>query len=153
MLDNVRAGFSLSVLGLAWMSAIGYFMDVREAFILGTPTTVMAPHTAIIFALLGLAALLADPRRGPMILLASSTTTGSLIRRLLPFALILPSVFGYFKIMLDNYDIVPNNLGVALVATANTMTLVHAVIYNQLHGSISFSGGPGLKASMKVPLA
>jgi len=109
-LDFVLLGLALLLLdrGISWKSHRywpgEYFASVTAIlsifglldFILGSHTsyTHIALQTAIALLLLSLASLCARPERGLAALLASSTTGGALVRRLLPAAVIIPIAIG-----------------------------------------------------------
>jgi PAS domain S-box-containing protein len=109
-LDFVLLGLALLLLdrGISWKSRRywpgEYFASLTAIlsifglldFILGSHTsyTHIALQTAIALLLLSLASLCARTERGLAALLASSTTGGALVRRLLPAAVIIPIVIG-----------------------------------------------------------
>lgn len=80
---------------LASLTAILAIVGLLD-FILGSHIsyTHIALQTAVTFLVLSLALLCARTERGLAALLASSTTGGALVRRLLPAAVIIPTVIG-----------------------------------------------------------
>jgi hypothetical protein len=109
-LDFVLLGLALLLLdrGISWKSRRywpgEYFASLTAIlsifglldFILGSHSsyTQIALQTAIALLLLSLASLCARTERGLAALLASSTTGGALVRRLLPAATIIPILIG-----------------------------------------------------------
>ena len=100
LLDHQRTKGPIQVLTLIAMGAttlplVGYFYGVNSLYHI-PPYGSMALHTAASFVVLGLGILLARPDRGVMIIFTSDTPGGFLTRRLLPAAIAIPLVIGWF---------------------------------------------------------
>jgi PAS domain-containing protein len=106
---------AISVLALA---LVGCLYDATS-FYAGRGWTAMACATAVGFLLLVLGLALACPEDGLGRLLASRGQAGTLARRLLPAALLLPILFGWLRIAGTSAGLFDPRAGSALVAVAN----------------------------------
>ncbi len=97
---------------LAWM---GYLFDLPELHGVGA-SSLVAVHTALGFLVLNLGLLLARPRHGLMVLVASPTVGGMMARRLLPLALIAPMLIGWLWVQGEREGVFSSEYGVVLVA-------------------------------------
>ncbi|MCX5656197.1 MAG: response regulator [Planctomycetota bacterium] len=77
--------------------------------------TQMAVHTAVTFVILGFGVLLARPAEGFMRTVTSNTTGGLLIRRIMPFVVVLPVVLGWLRLQGEEHGYFDSTFGVALM--------------------------------------
>jgi len=103
----------------AYQNLIGYIFGVKILYVLQHNFTAMALHTAALFLLLSIGVIFASGNRGFMRIMCSDLSAGIMLRKLLPFALILPPLFGWLKLAGEGAGIVSNELGVSLVAFLN----------------------------------
>ena len=90
----------------------------------------MALHTAFTFTFLGLGVMMARPDKALMAVVTSPHGGGLTARRMLPAAVILPAVIGWFRLqgeLLGWYD---ERFGVALFATTTIITFVVLVWFS-----------------------
>lgn len=87
----------------------------------------LAYHTVIGLMLLSLGSLLLGVESGPLAILASPGAGGRLARRLLPLALILPSLFGWLSLIGARAGLFPAEFGVAFTVIPTTMIFVVAL--------------------------
>jgi PAS domain S-box-containing protein len=106
---------------LAYQALVGYILGVKLMLILNTGFTAMALHTAVLFLLLAGGVIFASGDTGLMRLVSSDLSAGKMFRLLFPMALILPPVFGWFKIAGEHAGIISNEVGVSLVALSNAI--------------------------------
>ncbi len=106
---------------LAYQNLIGYIFGVKILYILQYSFTAMALHTAVFFLLLSVGVIFASGNRGFMRIMCSDLSAGIMLRKILPFALILPPFFGWLKLAGERYGIIQNELGVSLVAFFNAV--------------------------------
>ncbi|HVC92722.1 MAG TPA: PAS domain S-box protein, partial [Pirellulales bacterium] len=100
LLDYERAkgpiqALTLIAMGATTLPPVGYFYGVNSLYQI-PPYGSMALQTAAAFVVLGVGILIARPDRGVMIILTSDTPGGFLTRRLLPAAIAIPLVIGWF---------------------------------------------------------
>lgn len=110
--------FSVTTFFIALLAILGYLYGVNAltGFLKYIP---MALNTAFGFILISLAAIFANPAEGIMSLLTSKTAGGAAVRRLIPAAIILPSLLGYFRLLANKYNLLPLELALALLIVAN----------------------------------
>ena len=90
--------------------------------------TRMAVHGAVAFTLLCAGILCARPGRGLMKVAVSETQGGSMWRRLLPMAIVVPALLGWLRLQAERAGYVGIEMGVALFATA-TAAMIAGVIW------------------------
>jgi signal transduction histidine kinase len=86
--------------------------------------TSMAMHTAILFCILSIGVLLARPDSGLPALLASQTPGGVMVRRMLPFAIALPLILGWFRLQGEWAGYYGVEFGAALFAISSTLIFI-----------------------------
>ncbi|MDB6124237.1 MAG: putative sensor protein [Pedosphaera sp.] len=99
---------------LAWIGLIGYLYNPK---IISGPRVYppMALHTALAFIGLTFGILLARPERGVVAILTGDGAGGIIARRLLPIAVLVPSLLGGFRIMNQRVSLFGSDLGVSLM--------------------------------------
>lgn len=106
------------VLVLNLLAIIGYVYDVSSFYTVG-PYTPIALHTAILFLIATLGLLFIRPTLPPLDRLTASFAGGVMARRLLPFAILLPFVFGWLRLQGQQAGLYGTEFGLALFATIN----------------------------------
>jgi PAS domain S-box-containing protein len=113
---GIRIAQPLALL-TAWIglqALIGYLYGVSALYGIGVYTQ-MAVHTAVAFVILGLGILLARPAEGFMRTVTSNTMGGLLIRRIMPFVVLLPIVLGWLRVQGEQHGYFDSTFGVALM--------------------------------------
>ncbi|MDQ3024341.1 MAG: PAS domain S-box protein, partial [bacterium] len=95
--------------------------------------SIMAPPTALALLLLGISVLFARPGAGDVGLLASQTLGGVLLWRLLPVALLLPLVLGWFNVMQVRLNHFEPGYGTAMMATILSAVFIMIVWLTAYH--------------------
>ena len=126
---------ALGVLLSGLVALLGYAYGVQSLYRFYFYTS-MALHTATLFALLGLGVLFARPDRGWMATLNSPHSGGIAARLMLPFAIGIPFVLGWIRLMGQRAGWYDTEIGLALFATSNiviftTVVLVAARVLNR----------------------
>jgi len=114
--------FALAAMGISLLALVGYAYDVAEFYRIG-PYSSMALHTALGFLILGLGALFARPNRGLMEMIGGDGLGGVMLRRILPFAIVIPPVFGWLRLLGEQAGLYDLAFGVALFALSNILVL------------------------------
>ncbi len=118
---------ALVVAAISLLALMGYAYEVRWLY--GIAAFIpMALHTALLFHLLALGALLARPARGFVGLFLSDSPGGSLMRALLPGTVTILFVVGWLQLEGERRGVYGTELGVALHALAN-IVLFGAMIW------------------------
>lgn len=112
----------------AYQNLIGYIFGVKILYILQHNFTAMALHTAVLFLLLSIGVIFASGNKGFMRIMCSDLSAGIMLRRILPFAFILPPVFGWLKLAGERAGVIPNEFGVSLVAFFNAAVFCILVV-------------------------
>jgi two-component system, sensor histidine kinase and response regulator len=113
------AVFTFSVLAFA-----GYVYGVANLY----GNTSYIPIAAMTFVVLSAGVLCARPARGLMAVVTSSNVGGVVSRRLLPAAILVPLVFGWFRLRGQQVGLYGTELGVSLFTVAN-MFVVAALVW------------------------
>jgi PAS domain S-box-containing protein len=109
------------IVGLnGWLTLLGYGYGVRSLYRVAGYTSV-AIHTAAVFCVLAIGVLFARPNRGLMATIVNDSAGGTLARRLLPAALIVPAVVGWMRLQGELFGYYSTAFGLALFTTANTI--------------------------------
>ena len=138
---RTRRAWTSQALGLlagviSLLALCGYLYGVRSLYTIG-PHAAMALHTSF-GMLVGCAGVLcARPGEGAMTLLTSETDTGTLVRRLLPWLVILPFVLGFLRLIGQDFALYDHRFGTALVVISSVLglTTITWVIASSLHRS------------------
>ncbi len=114
---------------LAWLALLGYSYRSTGfdnfSFYPG-----MAFHTAIAMMMLSVGILCLHPDRGLMALLTSDSAGGFLVRRLLPAALIVPSLLGWMWLLGEWAGYYNTVFGAALLVSLNVIVFIIVIWRN-----------------------
>lgn len=114
------------VLVLNLLAIVGYVYDVSSLYTIG-PYTPIALHTAILFLIATLGLLFTRPTQPPLDRLTTSFAGGVMARRLLPFAILLPFVFGWLRLQGQRAGWYGTEFGLALFATTNIIIFTYLI--------------------------
>ncbi|MCE5182109.1 MAG: PAS domain S-box protein [Betaproteobacteria bacterium] len=106
----------------ALASGLAYLYGLDNLYGLGYGTQ-MAAHTVLAFLVLALGVLCSQPERGLIALVASPDTGGTIARRLLPLAIVLPIMIGWLKLAGDRARLFEPDFGVVLVVLSYILVL------------------------------
>jgi hypothetical protein len=129
---------SLAVLAAlnGFVASMGYLLGARMLY--DTPAySSMAVHTAILFAVLGIAVLAARPRLGIMAALTSEYMGGVMGRRVLPLAVVVPVLFGWLRWHWSNSRFVWHGIWNRAAHACRGNNVFHAGVH---HRSVDESG-------------
>lgn len=112
---------------LAMPAAVADAYDVR-GFTDVAPFSSMSLLTAWGLLVLSAGVLALRTRDGPLRVLAESTLGGSVVRRLLPAAVVVPLILGWLRLTGERAGLYDSGFGVAMNVAA-TIALLHAVIW------------------------
>jgi signal transduction histidine kinase/CheY-like chemotaxis protein len=116
-----HAALLASLIGLIAMLGYAYGVSSLSGFFAYTS---MALHTAFVFTFLGLGVMMARPDKGLMSVTTSFHVGGSMARRLLPAAVLLPAVLGWLRLRGELLGWYNARFGLALLTAANIITFV-----------------------------
>ncbi|MEG4636744.1 PAS domain S-box protein [Microcoleus sp. Aus8_D4] len=105
---------------IAFLGFTGYLYGKPFFYTMGAQTG-MALHTATAFILLSLGILFANPERGLIAVIASDRAGGIMARRLLPPAIIIPPIAGYFIMSGERLQAYSPEVGISLLSVLNVM--------------------------------
>ncbi|MEV0185183.1 SpoIIE family protein phosphatase [Streptomyces sp. NPDC050625] len=120
----------LAVLTLGMLRLYGFAYAVPELERFGAYKG-MALYTGLALVLLGMAAFLARPDRGPAGLLMNAGTTGALGRRLFATVLVVPPLLGWLVLAGEDAALFGSRLGTALLVCGQVAVFT-AVIFSAL---------------------
>ena len=113
---GIRIAQPLALLAgwIGLLALMGYLYGVSSLDGIGVYTQ-MAVHTAAAFVILGFGVPLARPSEGLMRTVTSNTMGGLLIRRIMPFVVVLPVVLGWLRVQGEQHGYFDSAFGVALM--------------------------------------
>jgi signal transduction histidine kinase len=116
------------------VAVVGYAYDARALYAF-RPYSSMAIHTALLFAILCLAIICANPRRGIICIAISDTAGGVASRRLLPTVPLALFALGWVCLTGQNAGIYGPHAGLAIMVVASIAVsiLVIALTVSTLH--------------------
>jgi hypothetical protein len=104
-----------ALLGL--LAIIGYLYDVGSLYHLFASAS-MAPHSSMLFLVLGIGIVFARPERGVMATVTSDYVGGQMARRILPVAIVVPTVVGGLRLVGERVGLYDTPFGTALFTTS-----------------------------------
>jgi len=110
--------FALLLAAVSLVALLGYLYGARSLYTIGVFSS-MALHTAFAFLACSVAILLARPERGLARMIASATPGGSVSRRMLPAAVLIPVVTGWLRLKGQHSGLYGTEFGLALFASSN----------------------------------
>ena len=129
------SAFIVSSFGLLMVMAYAFGTSFNSTIIFFSP---LALHGAVSFMALGVAILFLKPRSGLMSVITDENDGGIFARALLPYATILPVIFGYLGVKMVELSDFDYQFSAALVLTF-TIVLMEVIIWlyarriNRLH--------------------
>lgn len=114
---------------VAWFSIIGYLYRVDAFYRLFTHVP-MAVYSALCFLMLSFAHLFAYSNQGIMYLLTSRYTAGITARRLIPMAIIIPTLLGFLRLLGHWYEIFSVEFGIAILVLSIMLIFLAVIWYN-----------------------
>jgi PAS domain S-box-containing protein len=105
---------------IAFLGLIGYIYGKALFYRIGDYTG-MALHGSAAFMLLSFGILFASPERGLIAVIASERAGGIMARRLLPQAIIIPPLVGYFILSGERLQAYRPEVGISLLSVLNVM--------------------------------
>jgi signal transduction histidine kinase len=114
---------------IALLALIGYSYRVLFFYRMGA-TLPMSLDTALAFTLFCVGFLAAQADRGLMLLITSSTTGGTMARRLLPMAILVPWILGALLLMLEQAGYFGTESAVSLFAVASILIFTGLIGWN-----------------------
>ena len=105
---------------IAFLGLIGYIYGKALFYRIGDYTG-MALHASAGFMLLSFAILFACPERGLIAVIASERAGGIMARRLLPQAIIIPPLVGYFILSGERLQAYTSEVGISLLSVLNVI--------------------------------
>jgi PAS domain-containing protein len=117
---KLMRGLAMAALAVGHIAILGYAYGVSSLYTVGGYTS-MALHTAICVVVLSLALLFHDPSAGLVGLLRDRGSAGRLLRPVVPFLLIAPSVLGWLRLWAQDQGWFDNRFGVGLLVMGMTV--------------------------------
>jgi len=111
---------SLTTLIVGMIALIGYAYGVASLYSFQAYRST-ALHTALLFFILGVGVLFARPQEGLVAAISSDASGGIMSRRILPLALLVPFVLGWFRLEGQRAGLYGTEFGLAIFATSNIM--------------------------------
>ena len=115
---------ALTVFVLSVLAFAGYIYGVANLY----GNTSYVPIASMTFVVLSAGVLCARPERGLMAIVTSRNMGGFVARRLLPASILIPLVFGWFRLRGQQIGLYGTELGVSLITVAN-MFVVAALVW------------------------
>jgi signal transduction histidine kinase len=121
--------FILPVGLIALLALIGYSYRTLSQYSV-RPDSPMSLITAVGFALLAFGALAARPDRGFMLVVTSATTGGSVARRLLPMAILIPWMLGAVRLLGEEAGYFQTEFGISSFAASTIVVFTLLIWWN-----------------------
>ncbi len=122
--------FSVVVVGFVSLLAIlGHVYDVQSFYRLGDSIP-MALHTVITFSMLSVAFLLSHTDGGLLAVFAGDSAGGTMARRLLPAAVLVPAGLGWLTLQGKQAEIYSGEIGEAVFAVANILVFTFLICWS-----------------------
>jgi PAS domain S-box-containing protein len=121
--------FTLGILFIGLLSLLGYLYQVNSFYGLFKYIP-MAIHTSITFIILALAMLFIYPDKGIMRNFTSKYTGSTSARFLIPAAVIIPTILGYFRLLGDWNGLYSKEFGVAILILSTIILFLVFIWFN-----------------------
>ena len=118
---NFSQIISLIAFLIVLLAIIGYIYESRSFYRIDLYTP-MALHTALTFCALTIAIIIARYKTGFISVVFHKNTGGELVRRLLPFAMVIPVIISWLRLEGSELQLYDAELGTALGATTTIVT-------------------------------
>ncbi len=118
---NFSQIISLIAFLISLLAIIGYIYGSKSFYSIDVYTP-MALHTALTFCALAIAIIIARYKTGFISVVFNKNTGGVLIRRLLPFAIVIPVIISWLRLEGNELNFYDAELGTALGATTTIIT-------------------------------
>ena len=115
----------------ALLALMGYAYGLRSFYGIGSQIAMALP-TALIFMILAIGVLCARPAHGIMAVVASDSSGGTMIRRLLPAVIIVPGILGAMRLAGRQALIVDTAVGLWLLVVSIMTMFATLVAWNAL---------------------
>ena len=130
MVDRAYRQFlALATAVISLLALTGYTYDVQFFYGIGSYIP-MALHTALTFFVVATGILCARPRSGIMAVIASNSSGGALLRRLLPAIIVLPVVLGWLRTIAQRGRLFDTHFGLWLLMVTIMIVMVALVAWN-----------------------
>lgn len=126
-LAQAKTAAALTASVIAWAALNGYIFGARALQEVPALSSV-ALHTAILTLLLSLGALAMEPVSPPLRTVLGRGTGGIICRWLLPAAILVPPLLGWFIIRQRSLDFFPTDFGWALYSASTTLGSVWLIL-------------------------
>ncbi|HEY6801990.1 MAG TPA: PAS domain S-box protein [Pyrinomonadaceae bacterium] len=126
---SLAQGVAITVLLFGFIPLIGYAYNVESLYSFGTYSSIPL-LTAICFVLLSLGILSARGDEGLMKYVLGESVGGIMARRLLPAALVLPVVIGWFRLQGQRLGYFDASMGTALLAFTHVVVFFLLILFN-----------------------
>ncbi|MEO8518825.1 MAG: diguanylate cyclase [Dermatophilaceae bacterium] len=113
-------GLAIGAFGLGQIAILGYAYRVSSLYTVGGYTS-MAIHTALSVGLLALSVLLLDPSGGLAGLFRDQGSAGRLVRPMVPFLVLGPSVLGWLALWAQDQGWIDSRFGVSVLVMSMTI--------------------------------
>ncbi|KYC43288.1 hypothetical protein WA1_14455 [Scytonema hofmannii PCC 7110] len=90
----------------------------------------MAVHTAVCFIVLNLGILFVYPQQGFMHVISSESIGGAIAPRLIPTAIVIPLILGWFSLLLEHISLFHSAFGTSIYAVLMAVILVTIIWWN-----------------------
>jgi signal transduction histidine kinase/CheY-like chemotaxis protein len=127
MLRKLGRGASVLTQAIAVFVVYGYVFNARQLYDV-LAVFPMPPHTAAGFIVIGVGVLMARPQEGGASRMLAQDSGGRMLRRLLPVAMLAPLLLGYLRLQAERYQLIPLELGFALMASLTAVIFVAGVM-------------------------
>ena len=114
---------------IAFLSLLGHIYGKAFFYTIGTQTG-MALHTSAAFMLLSSGILFASPERGFIAVIANNGAGGIMARRLLPPAIIIPPLVGYFIMWGERLEAYTPEVGISLLSVFDVIIFTFLIWQN-----------------------
>jgi signal transduction histidine kinase len=114
----------LIILGISYLTLIGFLYGARPVFSGAVFSTDMDLLSTVLFIMLCIGILCSRPTYGFMAYITSDLLGARIFRRLFPAAVMIPAALGFMKIHAHNMQLLSDEFGMSLVAFGNTSVIV-----------------------------